>query len=561
MTTNPEVIIVGGGAVGLAAACELALKNVSVTILERESGPAAPWKNEKLGFRELFVPAIEHLYRRGLLNDMFRNEERPQTMPEKKGGFEFAGHFAGMMINGNDVNYSHWDDTHLPGPACVPGSSTLGHIENVLRARAEQLKVPILTGKNVTGIEDTDSGVKVFCGEETFEAQYLVGCDGGRSTIRKQAGIPFIGTEPEFTGYAVHCKLDNPFLLKPGFNRCPNGGLYIMAGPQHIYAVDHDTSFDRDQEVTAEHFQKVLRKLSGTNVVVEQVVLASAFTDRCRQAEQYRKGRVFLAGDAAHIYPPFSAQGLNCGYIDAVNLGWKLAALVKGYATPGLIDTYQQEQHPMAARVLDWVRAQIVTLRPDAHGRAVGNVMREFLYTEAGVTYCIGRQWGLDVRYEIGEEHKLVGRSALDYELDDGSRLGTKLGAANFTLVAFGDCSSELTSSINELSPVLGFCRAKGEEKSGLKGVLVRPDGIVSWATTEALNIEYIKASLERWVALPAAVEKFEAVSYEANQLSNVQTPLTTTVRSNIGRVFGKDGEKYTGLPTVVTEVPATADA
>lgn len=528
----PDVIIAGAGAIGLFVACELAMKDISVLILEREAAPVTPWKHNLLGFRELFVPSVESFYRRGMLKKIFPKEDRPTAPPEKKGGFQFAGHFAGMMLNGNNVDYSSFQDFWLPGPACVPGATTLGNIENVLNERAEALGVQIIKGKGVTRFEDNGETVKVYAGDECFEAQWLIGCDGGKSTVRRAAGIPFIGTEAELTGYAVECELENPMALKPGFNRTPTG-LYIRPGMTHIYAVDHGLDFDRSQPVTAEHFQAVLRRVSGTDVTVKKMILASSFTDRSKQAAKYKKGRVLLAGDAAHIHPPFGAQGLNTGIGDAINLGWKLAATIKGYASPGLIDTYHQERFAEAAKVLDWVRAQIVTLRPDDHGRAITNITRELIYTDAGTTFCIGRIWGLTQRYDLGNEHAIIGRSVPDFALDDGTRLGSKLETGCFMLVDFNGSNSSIADSMQSLEPLVRYCKSNTKENHGLKALLLRPDGIVAWATADSVDMDAIKAALARWVNPADLQQKFESLS-QLTGASSVPMPLS--MMSNIGR-------------------------
>lgn len=537
MEKPTEVIIAGAGAIGLLVACELAIKDISVLILEQEAAPVTPWKNNLLGFRELFVPSVESFYRRGMLKKIFPKEDRPTDFPEKKGGFQFAGHFAGMVLNGNNIDYSRWKEFCLPGPACVPGATTLGHIENVLNERAQALGVRVVKGKGVTHFDDNGEMVRVYAGDECFEAQWLIGCDGGRSTVRKAAGIPFIGTEAEFTGYAVECELDNPSLLGRGFNRTPRG-LYITAGPTHIYAVDHGTSFDRSQPVTREHFQSVLRRISGTDVTVNKIILASSFTDRSKQAAQYKKGRVLLAGDSAHIHPPFGAQGLNTGIGDAINLGWKLAATIKGYASPGLIDTYHQERFAVAAKVLEWVRAQIVTLRPDDHGRAIANITRELIGTESGSTFCIGRIWGLAQRYDLGDEHPLVGRSAPDFELDDKSRLGSKLETGCFMLVDFDGSNHSIAGPIQSMEPLVRYCRSNTKQNFGLKAMLVRPDGVVAWAPANEIDIDAVKTALARWINPSEIQHKFASSSQYSAAVSSVPTPLT--IISNIGRSMGE---------------------
>ena len=329
--------------------------------------------------------------------------------------------------------------------------------------------------------------------------------------------------------------MDDQSLLGRCFCRTPTGlyitGPVITSGPTIIYVVDHSTSFDRSRPVDREHFQSVLRHVSGTNVTVNKIILGSSFTDRSKQASQYKKGRVLLAGDSAHIHPPFGAQGLNTGIGDAINLGWKLAATIKGYASPGLIDTYHQDRHPEAAKMLEWVRAQIVSLTPDDHGSAITNIMRDLIATPEGTTYCVGRQWGLSQRYDLGDEHAIVGRSAPDFELDDKSRLGSKLETGCFLFVDFDGSNHSIADGLQSLEPLVRYCRSNTKENFGLKGVLVRPDGIIAWAPANEIDVDAVKAALARWVNPSEIQRQFTSLSQlTAPQLSmgvsSVPTPL-----------------------------------
>jgi 2-polyprenyl-6-methoxyphenol hydroxylase-like FAD-dependent oxidoreductase len=438
MSTLYDVIIAGAGPIGLCLACELGLAHASVLVLERDLKPESPWKVEPLGRRGLNTLSVETFYRRGLLSKLFDPGERPSTL-QKTPGFQFGGHFAGIMLNANKLDLDRWK-YRLPGPALVPGPTTIERIETTLTERAESLGVTILRGDGVTKIaaQDDDS-VTVEAGEnQSFRSKWLVGCDGGRSVIRKAAGFDFVGTEAKFTGYAVKCDLDHPEKLKAGFH-FTKSGMYIVGRPDTLHLVDFDgAAFDRTQEITQEHIQDVLSRITGiTDVKITTIHLASSFTDRSKQTTSYRKGRVLLAGDAAHIHSPLGAQGLNVGLGDAMNLGWKLAATVRresGSGAPAdlaLLDTYESERHPVAAWVLEWTRAQVSTLQPDLYGAAVQALIRDLIDTTDGTNLFIDRVWGLSQRYTLGDgeahEHPLVGCSAPDFELHGGSRLGPKL--------------------------------------------------------------------------------------------------------------------------------------
>jgi 2-polyprenyl-6-methoxyphenol hydroxylase-like FAD-dependent oxidoreductase len=239
-----------------------------------------------------------------MLDEIIHGGNQRPTQLDKGPGFVFGGHFAGMMLNANKINFSQWK-YHPPGPAFLPGRSSLGRIEGVLSERAQTLGVQTIRGMRVTKVSDEGDTVKVWAGDECFEAQWLIGCDGGRSTVRKSAGFQFEGTGSEFMGYIASCDLDNQELLKPGFNRTESG-MYIDTGPGQIYAVDFDLSFDRSQPVTREHFQTVLQRVSGLDITVKALHLTTTFTDRSKQATEYRRGRVSGRRQRSH---PLSTRG------------------------------------------------------------------------------------------------------------------------------------------------------------------------------------------------------------------------------------------------------------
>lgn len=500
MDKSSDVIIAGAGPVGLFLAGELAAAGVSVLVLERDAQPYSPWKKGLFGRRGLHRRAVEALYRRGLLDKVF-DATRPPVF-EKTPGFQFGGHFAGIMLNANDIDFSQFD-YQLKGPTFHGGATTLDEMQTALTERAQELGVQILRSVQVSQVKDEGDTVKVWAGDQCFETQWLVGCDGGRSAVRKAAGFTFEGTEPEFIGYAVQCELDKPELLKKGFCHTDKG-MYINAGPGYVYATDFDTSFDRSQPVTREHFQTVLRRVTGFDITVKSLDLASTFTDRAKMVTEYRKGRVLLAGDSAHIHSPLGAQGMNAGIGDAMNLGWKLAATIKGYASPGLLDTYHSERYPDGQWVLEWTRAQVATLRPDPYGRAISKIIRSTISTGDGATYFAKHIWGISQRYDLGDAHSLVGCSAPDFEFEDGQRLGPKLEKGNFFVVDFSG-SESVAQLVKSWEPVVGYSGSNAKETFGFKALLVRPDGIVAWQSTEEVDVDALKKALSRWVILPEA--------------------------------------------------------
>ena len=249
--------------------------------------------------------------------------------------------------------------------------------------------------------------------------------------MRKQGGFEFVGTEPEFTGYSVQVEMADPSMLPLGRHHTPTG-MYTQWQPGVFGIADFDGGAShRVQPITCEHVQSVLRRVSGTDVTLKALHVASTWTDRSKQATTYRRGRVLLAGDAAHIHSPLGGQGLNLGLGDAMNLGWKLAATIRGDAPDGLLDSYTTERHPVGARILDWTRAQVAVMRPDRQSRALQAVLRDLIDTRDGATYFAERVWGVSLRYDLGDEHPdehpLVGRSCPDFELEDGTRLGALL--------------------------------------------------------------------------------------------------------------------------------------
>jgi 2-polyprenyl-6-methoxyphenol hydroxylase-like FAD-dependent oxidoreductase len=507
-----DVIIAGAGPIGLFLACELGLRRVSVLVLEHDLDRESPWKVEPLGWRGLNTQSIEAFYRRGLLTKEIDAKERPRSL-QKTAGFGFGGHFAGIGFNVNELDLDRFK-YRLNGPALHPGPTTIDRIERVLTERAESLGVTILRRNGVSKIaaQDDDS-VTVEAGEnQLFRGKWLVGCDGGRSAVRKAAGFDFVGTEARSTGYAIKCNLDPPDKLKKGFINTGNG-MYIRGFPGTLHLMDFDGGkFDRKQEITQEHLQDVLNRItSSADVKITKVDLASTFTDRSKQTTKYRRGRVLLAGDAAHIHGPYGSQGLNLGIGDAMNLGWKLAATVHhesksdGPVSLKLLDTYEKERHPIAASVLQWTRAQVSTLEPGLYGKALYGLISDLISTTDGTNLFIDRAWGLSQRYSLGEDeahkHPLVGSSAPDFEIGNGERLGPKLERGRGLLVDF-EGKMEIRGLVEGgYEGRVGYLAVDVEDRRGLSAFLVRPDGVVAWVVADGVepDIDAAKAAIMQW--------------------------------------------------------------
>jgi hypothetical protein len=261
-------------------------------------------------------------------------------------------------------------------------------------------------------------------------------------------------------------------------------------------------AFHRLQPITREHVEAVLRRVSGTDVGVTALRLAATWTDRARQATEYRTGRVLLAGDAAHVHSPLGGQGLNLGLGDAMNLGWKLAATIRGDAPADLLDSYRSERHPVGAQVLDWSRAQVALMRPSRSSRALEAIIRDLIETRDGATYFAGRVWGLTLRYDLGSPHPLVGRSAPDFELRDGTRLGAHLRTGRGLLLDF-EPGAPLRERAGRWSRRIGYVASDAEDRLGVSAVLVRPDGIVAWAGEESSEPDAFAAAASRWFGRP----------------------------------------------------------
>lgn len=309
-----------------------------------------------------------------------------------------------------------------------------------------------------------------------------------------------MGTEPEFTGYTLLAELADPEKLRPGRHYTP-GGMYNQGQPGFIAMADFDGgAFHRTQPLTLEHVQAVLRRVSCTDVTLKALHAATTWTDRAYQATTYRKGRVLLAGDAAHIHSPLGGQGLNLGLGDAMNLGWKLAATLRGDAPEGLLDSYTPERHPVGARILDWSRAQVALMRPSPHSRALEAILRDLIDTRDGATYFAERVWGVSLRYDPGDAHPLVGRSCPDFELEDGTRLGTLLREGRGLLLDFAP-QAPLQALEGHWGDPVRYVARDVKERLGLSALLVRPDGFVAWARETTPHPEEVTSAAAKWFA------------------------------------------------------------
>ena len=498
-TTLYDTIIAGAGPVGLFLACELSLAGCSVLVLEQARDPSSPLKRAPFGLRGLSVPTIESLDRRGLLDEIGAHAASRATSGTAHWMGQTrrpGGHFAGIQFFHDRIDTARWPH-RLPGPVSNLATE-MASIEAVLTERAEASGVEIRRGETVESFAQTGESVVVQAGGHASRGRWLVGCDGARSTVRKAAGIAFAGTEPEFTGYSVQAALAGADVLEPGRHYTAQG-MYLFTPPGTIAMADFDGgAFHRTAPITREHIEAVLRRISGTDVTVATLELATTWTDRAVQASAYRNGRVLLAGDAAHIHSPLGGQGLNLGLGDAMNLGWKLAATNRGDAPADLLDSYEHERHPVGARVLDWSRAQVALMRPARSSRALEAIIRDLIEMPDGATYFAERVWGVSLRYDLGGSHPLVGCSVPDFVLSDGRRVGTLLRDGMGLLLDF-DPSPSLQALAGRRSGQMSYVAADARDRLGLQAVLVRPDGIVAWAGETAPDAAAVGQAMTRW--------------------------------------------------------------
>jgi hypothetical protein len=293
-----------------------------------------------------------------------------------------------------------------------------------------------------------------------------------------------------------------PEKLSPGRHYTPTG-MYTYQKPGTLAMVDFDGgAFHRTEPVTLEHVQTVLRRVSNTDVVVTSLELATTWTDRAYQATEYRKGRVLLAGDAAHIHSPLGGQGLNLGLGDAMNLGWKLAAVTKGDAPTDLLDSYTNERHPVGALVLDWSRAQVAIMRPSRSSRALEAIIRDVINTRDGATYFAERVWGVSLRYDFGGIHGAAGRSAPDFEFADGTKVGKLMEDGKGLLLDF-DASEPLRTVATHWNGRITYVAREAKNRLDLTALLVRPDGFVAWASDSVVNTAELFRVASRWFGAP----------------------------------------------------------
>lgn len=483
-----SVLIAGAGPTGLMLAAELALADVDVALVERRAS------QELVETRAggLHARTIEILDQRGVADRFLREGQIAQL----------AG-FAWTRLDISDLPTRH------------PYGLALrqNHIERILAGWVEELAVPIYRSSEVTDFAQDETGIDVnLSGGEILRANYLVGCDGGRSLTRKVAGIDFAGFDPTLSNLMAEVEMREAPVFGLRHDALGFHGLSKTESGRVLVVVTEAT-LARTGAPGLHDLSDALVAVYGTDFGVHNPAWISRFTDAARQAVSYRKGRVLLAGDAAHIHHSVGGQGLNLGVQDAVNLGWKLAQVVNRISPESLLDTYHAERHPVAARVLRNTMAQIALLRRGDDGRkAARDAVAELLAMDAPRQRFGAIMSGLDIAYDLGEGHPLLGRRVPDLDVAvEGRklRLSTLLHGARGVLLDFGRAGSiDITPWTNRIRIVEAACDAAWAlpaigHVAAPGAVLVRPDGHVAWVGDESQH--GLENALTRWFGPAAA--------------------------------------------------------
>ena len=487
--TEHAVVIAGAGPAGMMLAAELALANVDVAVVERRPD------HDLVGSRAggFHSRTIEMLDQRGAAERFLAEGTTAQ-----------AAMFGTTLCDMSDFPTRH--------PYAL--GIFQNKIERVMADWIAELRVEIYYSREVTGFTSSDNHIEVQLADgDVLRAQYLVGCDGGRSLIRKQAGIEFPGWDPSRSSLIAEVELSEE--PPPGLHRDVSGvhGTHLMEDGKTFRVVTSEREIGPDSEASLDDLKAALKAAFGTDFGVHNPTWISRFTDMTRQAATYRSGRVLLAGDAAHIHYPAGGQGIGLGVQDAFNLGWKLAQVINGTSGDALLDTYHAERHPVTARTLRHTMAMTALQRGDERSRALVDTVSELARIDEARIYLAGIVSGLDIHYDFGDGHPLLGRRMpdLDINTQDGSRrvfeflhtgrplLLTLRQRQTPDVDPWADRVQLLDATYDAQDielPVLGTVSAPS-------AVLIRPDGYVAWLSEAEEGNAGLSDALSMWFGPP----------------------------------------------------------